>query len=76
MALIVKRKLNQTWRDAVARRIGESAGSALLAFDEAVSAGQTEAEAAYRVVAEAGRLWHVDESGRASGGDTAEVPPA
>jgi hypothetical protein len=52
MPIVVKRKLPETWREAVARR-GEELGlgaDCLRAFDEELENGAHEAEAAYRAL--------------------------
>lgn len=67
MTSIVKRKLRETWRAAVGRRLDEADPAlrkpGLAAFDQAVAAGQGEAEAAWAVLSEHGLLWHVDAPG-------------
>ena len=84
MPLIAKRKLDQTWRDAVEARAGPESGACLEAFDAALAAGCRDAEAAFRSLASLGLLWRVDEPGSvtaaqgAAGRDdapTGEVPP-
>lgn len=59
MALIAKRKTTETWREAVAARVGGDAGR-LAVFDERVASGTSEAEAAYQTLGEAGLLWDVE----------------
>jgi hypothetical protein len=61
MALIAKRKIHQTWREAVvARAADEGARSRCLAvFDEIVGQGRSEAEAAFRALAAQSLLWDV-----------------
>lgn len=53
MLLVAKRKLNETWREAVARRAGELARETecLRAFDQHLAEGRSEGEAAYRALA-------------------------
>lgn len=59
MALIAKRKLRQTWREAVAARaVDEEIRARCLAlFDGIVGQGGSEAEAAFRALAAQGLLW-------------------
>lgn len=61
MTDVAKRRLAQTWREAVAARAGDRAGEALSAYDALVLAGASEAEAAYRALLERALLWSVDE---------------
>lgn len=65
MPLTAKRKLRQTWREAVAFRAGDSAELLLLRFDLMLREGRDEGEAAYRVLESAGLLWLADEPGAA-----------
>jgi hypothetical protein len=61
MPLVVKRKINQTWRDAVAsgaRKCGVEQGC-LRAYDAHVDEGMHEAEAAYRALADFDALFVV-----------------
>ncbi len=55
MPIVAKRKLTETWREAVARRARECGReeACLQAFDARRAAGAPEAEAAYRSLAEA-----------------------
>ena len=58
MALVAKRVMTETWRDAV-RRVGARAGleaECLAAFEAAQAIGAPEHEAAYRALAERGLL--------------------
>jgi hypothetical protein len=61
MALIAKRKMHQTWREAVMARALTGAGEAgercLAMFDRLVGAGAGEAQAAYRALAAYDLLW-------------------
>jgi hypothetical protein len=52
MPLVVKRKLNETWREAVARRGRELRLEAdcVRAYEERLSEGMHEAEAAFRAL--------------------------
>jgi hypothetical protein len=61
MALIAKRKLHQTWREAVAARASGTNAEAdcLDAFDAILATGKTEAEAAFRALGAHGLLWNV-----------------
>ena len=61
-----KRKVAETWRDAVGRRAGGRAASCLARFDEFLEQGLDEGEAAYRALDEAGLLWIADEPGSAT----------
>ena len=67
MALVAKRKVRQSWRDAVAARLEEASPErrrmAMAAFDRRAGEGADEAELAYAVLAEAGLLWEVDAPG-------------
>ena len=67
MSAIIKRKLRETWRDAVAARLREGvpdkAAGALAAFDAAVDGGAGEAEAAYATLSAHGLLWRVENAG-------------
>lgn len=60
MPLVAKRKIRQTWREAVAAR----AEALLPQFDAIHRESDDAGEAAYRVLAAAGLLWRVDEPGR------------
>lgn len=63
MDLIAKRKLDITWREAVAARaVVSSSGreSCLAQFDDLVAGGASEAEAAYRTLKAIGLLWPID----------------
>lgn len=77
MTLIAKRKLWESWREAVARRAGPDDPAPLAGFDALVAAGASDVEAAYRSLAAAGLLWNADEPGRdlREGGTAREVPP-
>jgi hypothetical protein len=61
MALIAKRKLHQTWREAVAARASGTDADAdcLTTFDAILAAGKTEAEAAFRALGAYSLLWDV-----------------
>lgn len=63
MPLVVKRKLTETWREAVGRRGRELALEAecLQAFDDGVARGEHEAAAAYRSLAYFGALFATSE---------------
>lgn len=63
--LVAKRKVRQTWREAVALRAGDPS-SPLARFDSLCVEGSEEAEAAYRALEEAGLLWLADEPGAAA----------
>jgi hypothetical protein len=53
MPLVVKRKLSESWRDAVARRGGEFGleQECVRAYEERLDEGMHEAEAAFRTLA-------------------------
>jgi hypothetical protein len=61
MALIAKRKLHQTWREAVAARASgtDAETDCLAAFEAILAAGKTEAEAAFRALGAHSLLWDV-----------------
>lgn len=61
MTDVAKRRITETWREAVAGRAGDRAGEALSAYDALVRAGASEAEAAYRALRDRALLWSVDE---------------
>lgn len=61
MPLVARRKVRQTWRDAVAARAGAAVGELLPRFDVLCREGIEQGEAAYRVLGQADRLWLVDE---------------
>lgn len=63
MPLVARRKVRQTWRDAVAARAGADAAALVRRYDELCRKGGDEGEAAYRVLEAAGKLWLVDEPG-------------
>jgi hypothetical protein len=62
MALIAKRKIHQTWREAVAARAsGIEAGARCLSlFDGIVAEGGSEAQAAYRALTAHDLLWEIE----------------
>ncbi|KAA2237738.1 hypothetical protein [Salinarimonas soli] len=69
MALVAKRIMTETWREAL-RRVGARAGreaDCLAAYDAARREGTPEHEAAYRTLKERGLLEHVDLPGDPSG---------
>ena len=76
MPLVVKRKVRQTWRDAVANRIGPSDPDGLAAFDALLAQGRPEFEAAYRVLEARGLLWRADEPGSPEPGAGPDEVPA
>ena len=61
MPLVVKRKIHETWREAVARRGGEFGlgPECLRAFESHLVDGRHEAEAAYLSLAEFDCLYRV-----------------
>ncbi|HEX8165125.1 MAG TPA: hypothetical protein VF601_04975 [Beijerinckiaceae bacterium] len=61
MPLVVKRKIHETWRDAVAKRAGELGleEECLQAFESHLLDGKHEAEAAYFSLAEFKCLYQV-----------------
>ncbi len=76
MPFVAKRKVAETWRDAVGRRAGERAELCIARFDALVVEGRDEGEAAYRALEEQGLLWIADEPGSAapSNGSSDDVP--
>lgn len=62
MDLIAKRKVAETWRDAVSARAAASgdAGVCVALFDRLVAAGTSDAEAAYRTLRTSNLLWRLD----------------
>lgn len=75
MSLIVRRKLHETWRDAVAARAGARRDTCLARFDALLASGRSDAEAAYRTLEEAALLWRADEPGPLPG-DPSPSPDA
>lgn len=77
MTWVVKRKVRESWREAVSRRLASRGEDCLTeglrAFDDRLRGGQGEAEAVYAVLDERDLLWHVDAPGFT--GD-ARQPPA
>lgn len=67
MSGIIKRKLRESWRDAVAARFAsalpEAAMEGLSSFDAALVDGAGEAEAAYATLSAHDLLWPVDGAG-------------
>ena len=63
MSLVAKRKLSETWRDAVANRMRELACNEdwLSVFEGHLRDGKDEVEAAYRTLAQLGALFFVAE---------------
>ncbi len=61
MPLVVKRKIHETWRDAVAKRAGELGleEECLQAYESHLLDGRHEAEAAYFSLAEFDGLYRV-----------------
>lgn len=80
MALVAKRKLDATWREAVEARAREmrpgAAGACLAHFDRIRDGGGSEAEAAYRALEAEGFLWSVEAPGLTPAAPTGrhEVP--
>jgi hypothetical protein len=64
MPLIVKRKIAEAWREAVARRGRERGREAevLRAYDDELAAGKHEAEAAYAALARFDALFLVPDA--------------
>jgi hypothetical protein len=60
MALVAKKRMSQTWRDALAEQAGARAPDVLADFDEALAGGTPEHEAAYAALAAHGLLAVVD----------------
>ena len=67
MSAIIRRKLTESWREAVARRFSELAPEktrdGIAAFDRALAEGEGEAEAAFVTLSAFGLLWHVEGAG-------------
>jgi hypothetical protein len=78
MSAIIKRKLRQTWREAVAARLAQASpaklAEGLASFDAAVAAGEGEAEAAFATLSAHGLLWHVEGAGFARSTPSAPEP--
>jgi hypothetical protein len=72
MSGVIKRKLRETWREAVAARLAsagpETLADGLAAFDDAVARGGGEAEAAHATLSSHGLLWHVEGAGFTTAG--------
>jgi hypothetical protein len=79
MARVAKKRMNQTWRDAIAEQGGPAAGAILRAFDDACAGGAPEHVAAYRALDAHGRLAEVDLPGDPSptlaAAETAQIAP-
>ncbi|MGP9820561.1 hypothetical protein ACTZWW_11140 [Salinarimonas sp. NSM] len=60
MARVARKRMTQTWRDAVAAQAGPDAAVVVAAFDSALAAGRAEHVAAYEALAAHGRLDDVD----------------
>lgn len=56
MALVAKKRMNQTWREALSLQAGERAPAVLARFDEALALGEAEHIAAYRALEACGLL--------------------
>lgn len=67
MARVAKKRMSQTWREALAEQAGAGAPDVLVDFDEAVAGGAPAHEAAYAVLATHGLLAVVDLPGDPSG---------
>ena len=67
MGEAAKRRLEETWRQAVEARVRSTApGRAedcLAEFDALLRSGASDAEAAYRALSRAGLLWRVEAAG-------------
>lgn len=79
MARVAKKRMNQTWREAVAEHAGPAAEACLRAFDDACAGGAPEHIAAYRALDAHGRLAAVDLPGDPSrtlaDAETAQIAP-
>lgn len=73
---IAKRRVAESWRDAVARRGGGRRREVVAAFDLLVSAGRGEAEAAFRALEAEGLLWSPAEPLRRQPADHAAMGAA
>ncbi|WP_372422944.1 hypothetical protein [Salinarimonas chemoclinalis] len=60
MARVARKRMTQTWREAVAAQAGPDAAAVLAAFDSALALGTAEHVAAYEALAAHGRLDEVD----------------
>ena len=73
---IAKRRMDETWRQAVETRVRSTAAArveeCLSAFDASLRSGASEAEAAYRTLARAGLLWSVEGAGFAASPSSTE----
>lgn len=78
MPLVARRKLAQTWREAVAERAGARAECLLPRFEAMCREGVEPGTAAYRVLEAEGLLWRVDEPGLIvpSSSDPDDLPAA
>ena len=67
MSGIIKRKLRETWRDAVSARLASAAplkvAEGLAAYDAELAQRGGEAEAAHATLSAYGLLWQVDGAG-------------
>jgi hypothetical protein len=67
MSGIIKRKLHETWREAVAARLASVApaqlAEGLAAFDALVTQGMGDAEATHATLSTYGLLWQVQGAG-------------
>ncbi|WP_375459556.1 hypothetical protein [uncultured Enterovirga sp.] len=61
MTDVAKRRVTETWREAVGSRAGIAAPACLAAYDGLVAEGSGEAEAAFRALGTHRLLWRVDE---------------
>lgn len=75
---IAKRRLTETWRDAVSARAGTAVrhAEALQDFDRLCANGLGEAEAAFRALARLDLLWRVDLPGDRQAGPGPALRPA
>jgi hypothetical protein len=79
MSAIIRRKLTESWREAVAVRFREIAPEntrdGLAAFDGALAKGEGDAEAAFATLSAYGLLWHVEGAGFTPAAPSDSEPP-
>lgn len=59
MARVARKRMTQSWREAIAEQAGTDAPAVLAAFESALEAGRPEHVAAYTALAAYGRLAEV-----------------
>lgn len=73
MTGIAKRGMAESWRDAVAARAGGRRRQVVATFDALVSAGASDAEAAFRALQAENLLWSQEEPRRRGSADQAAL---